>query len=288
MRVSILAMAFLPPLRAFCSASSTLFWASLTWASSSFLSLSSIMAASCSARSSSASLAASIMACWALSSDILASEVISSRSWPRALSSCSHLDLAPLIAWFWQVWSDRVSLVSASSCSIILLFLSDCSSRVRASSRAFWLALHLLSAAIRLSWAWALARVSSSNLDCTSLSLFWITLICRWLSALAALACSRAVWRSITSASSFFFILKSHLHPLQSFAKVLLGGGKLLVLLSDALLNLLPDLGQLQLAPQHLVLLLLQGALGLGQSRLQLHLLSLQPLPDFVNLVDGA
>merc|ERR1719336_75916 len=30
------------------------------------------------------------------------------------------------------------------------------------------------------------------------------------------------------------------------------------------------------------------GALGLGQSGLQLHLLSLQPLADFVNLVDGA
>merc|ERR1719336_654242 len=30
------------------------------------------------------------------------------------------------------------------------------------------------------------------------------------------------------------------------------------------------------------------GALGLGQSGLRLHLLSLQPLADFVNLVDGA
>merc|ERR1719216_640749 len=32
---------------------------------------------------------------------------------------------------------------------------------------------------------------------------------------------------------------------------------------------LLPDLGELQLAPQHLVLLLLQGSLGLGESGLQ-------------------
>merc|ERR1719225_2504190 len=82
--------------------------------------------------------------------------------------------------------------------------------------------------------------------------------------------------------------LKSHLHSLESLAKVLLGGGKLLVLLSDALLDLLSDLGELQLAPQHLVLLLLQGSLSLGQGSLQLHLLSLETLSDFVNLVDGA
>merc|ERR1719430_2423239 len=82
--------------------------------------------------------------------------------------------------------------------------------------------------------------------------------------------------------------LKSHLHSLKSLAKVLLGRGEFLVLLSNALLNLLPDLGELQLAPQHLVLLLFQGALGLGQGGLQLHLLSLETLSDFVNLVDGA
>merc|ERR1719346_68183 len=82
--------------------------------------------------------------------------------------------------------------------------------------------------------------------------------------------------------------LDSRLHVLDALVHVLLGDGELLVLLSHAAVNLLPDLGELQLAPQHLVLLLLQGALGLGQSGLQLHLLSLQPLADFVNLVDGA
>merc|ERR1719273_816749 len=216
MRVSILAMAFLPPLRAFCSASSRRDWASLTWASSSFLSLSSIMAASCSARSSSASLAASIMDLWAFSSDILASEVISSRSWPRLFISASHLLLAPLMAWLVQVCWDRVSLVSASSCSIILLFLSDCSSRVRASSRAFWLALTLLSAAIRASWAALLALTSSSYLAWTSRMVAWILLMFLWLSALAALACSRATPRSTTSVSSFFFILRASTLPLVS------------------------------------------------------------------------
>merc|ERR1719232_1808089 len=52
--------------------------------------------------------------------------------------------------------------------------------------------------------------------------------------------------------------------------------------------NLLSDLGQFQLASQDLVLLLLQGSLSLGQSSLKLHLLSLHPLADFVNFVDGA
>merc|ERR1719384_3099969 len=298
MRVSILATAFLPPLRAVCSASSMRAWASLTWASSSFLSLSSIMAVSCSALSSSASLAASIMACWALSSDILASPVISSRSWPRLFISASHLLLAPWMAWLVQVCWDRVSLVSASSCSIILLFLSDCSSRVRASSRAFWLALTLLSAAMRASWAALLALTSSSYLAWTSRMVAWILLMFLWLSALAALACSRATPRSTTSVSNFFFILRAstllglglqlHLHAIDGLGEVLLGGSELLVLLGDAALDLLPDLGELQGSSQHLVLLLLQGALGLGQSGLQLHLLSLQPLADFVNLVDGA
>merc|ERR1719323_1837271 len=82
--------------------------------------------------------------------------------------------------------------------------------------------------------------------------------------------------------------LDSRLHVLDAPVHVLLGDSELLVLLAHAAVDLLSDLGELQLAPQHLVLLLLQGALGLGQSGLQLHLLSLQPLADFVNLVDGA
>merc|ERR1712029_150113 len=82
--------------------------------------------------------------------------------------------------------------------------------------------------------------------------------------------------------------LQSHLHSLKSLSIVLLGGGKLFLLLGNSLLNLLPDLGQLQLASQDLVLLLLQGSLSLRQSSFKLHLLSLEPLADFVNLVDGA
>merc|ERR1719270_1913351 len=63
---------------------------------------------------------------------------------------------------------------------------------------------------------------------------------------------------------------------------------KLLVLLSDSSLNLGLDLGQLHLTSQDLVLLLLQGGLSLLQGRLELHLLGLESLADFVNLVDGA
>ena len=42
------------------------------------------------------------------------------------------------------------------------------------------------------------------------------TLICRWLSAFAALACSRATPRSITSLSSFFFIRSASIFDLVS------------------------------------------------------------------------
>merc|ERR1719150_2881406 len=82
--------------------------------------------------------------------------------------------------------------------------------------------------------------------------------------------------------------LNSRLHVLDGLGHVLFGGEELLVLLCHSPVDLLPDLGELKLAPQHLVLLLLQGALGLGQGSLQLHLLSLETLADFVNLVDGA
>merc|ERR1719356_1660708 len=64
--------------------------------------------------------------------------------------------------------------------------------------------------------------------------------------------------------------------------------GELLVLLGNSALNLGLDLGELHLASQDLVLLLLEGSLGFLKSGLELHLLSLEPLADFVNLVDGA
>merc|ERR1719195_1313254 len=82
--------------------------------------------------------------------------------------------------------------------------------------------------------------------------------------------------------------LQGGLHGVQTLVLVLPDHGELLVLLGDAALDLGLDLGELHLAPQHLVLLLLQGGLGLLQRGLELHLLSLQPLADFVNLVDGA
>merc|ERR1719251_556754 len=82
--------------------------------------------------------------------------------------------------------------------------------------------------------------------------------------------------------------LKGSLHGVQGLGLGLLHKQELFLLLSQAALNLLPDSVEFQLAPQHLVLLLLKGGLGLLQSRLKLQLLGLQTLPDFVNLVDGA
>merc|ERR1719433_1100154 len=82
--------------------------------------------------------------------------------------------------------------------------------------------------------------------------------------------------------------LKGSLHGVQGLGLGLLHKQELFLLLSQAALNLLPDSVEFQLAPQHLVLLLLKGGLGLLQSRLKLQLLGLQTLPDFVDLVDGA
>merc|ERR1719367_1057192 len=82
--------------------------------------------------------------------------------------------------------------------------------------------------------------------------------------------------------------LDSGLHVLEALAHVLLGGGKLLLLLGNSALDLLPHLGKLQLGTEDLVLLLLKSSLCLGESGFQLHLLSLKALADFVNLVDGA
>merc|ERR1719422_2232257 len=84
------------------------------------------------------------------------------------------------------------------------------------------------------------------------------------------------------------FGLNSSLHVLQALAHVLLGGGKLLLLLGNPALDLLPHLGKLELGTEHLVLLLLESSLSLAESSLQLHLFGLQALADLVNLVDGA
>merc|ERR1719180_152252 len=178
MRVSILIMAFLPPFRAFTSASSARVAASLHWASRSFLSFSRFIASSCSQRSSSARRAASTIARAALSSDSLASLVISSRSlfsWP---SSPSSFLLEAVMDWLTLVMSARVSLK---------------------------LLLHPESLSLALGLG-----------------------------------------------------LKGNLHGVERLGLGLLHEDELLLLLSKAALNLLPDGVELQLAPQHLVLLLLE------------------------------
>merc|ERR1711970_809728 len=79
------------------------------------------------------------------------------------------------------------------------------------------------------------------------------------------MACSSARERSAASASSFFFIL-----------------------FSNAAVNLNLDLSKLHLAPQNLILLLLQGCFCFFKSRLQFHLFSLKALSNFVNFMDGS
>merc|ERR1740123_1885631 len=78
------------------------------------------------------------------------------------------------------------------------------------------------------------------------------------------------------------------LQGLHGAAVVLTGVVELLLLLANPAVDLLLHLSQLQLGAEHLVLLGLQGALGLLQSSLQLLLLSLQSAALFVQLVDGA
>ena len=63
---------------------------------------------------------------------------------------------------------------------------------------------------------------------------------------------------------------------------------ELLLLLGHAPVNLLLDLSKLQLGTKDLVLLLLEGALGLLKSSLQLLLLLLKATPLLVQVVDGA
>merc|ERR1712223_2122385 len=83
-------------------------------------------------------------------------------------------------------------------------------------------------------------------------------------------------------------VLQGGLHRLDGLLVSLLQGVQLVTLLLDPSLDLLLDLSQLKLGPQHLVLLLLEGALSFFKSCLKLKLLAFQAFPDFVNLVDGS
>merc|ERR1719340_538175 len=69
---------------------------------------------------------------------------------------------------------------------------------------------------------------------------------------------------------------------------VLPSAGELLFLFSDPPVGLLAHLAQLESGAQHLVLLLLEGALSLLQGGLQLLLLLLEVAPLLVQVVDGA
>ena len=78
-----------------------------------------------------------------------------------------------------------------------------------------------------------------------------------------------------------------HHHHHQEGSVFLPGVVELLLLLGHTPVNLLLDLSKLKLGTEDLVLFLLEGALGLLQSSLQLFLLDLEPPPLLVELVDG-
>merc|ERR1712047_33613 len=83
-------------------------------------------------------------------------------------------------------------------------------------------------------------------------------------------------------------LFQSRLHAFNGLAHVLLDSHELFILLTNAAFNLLTHLSELKLSPQDLVLFLLKSTFGFFKSCLELKLLSLQTLPDLVNLMDGA
>merc|ERR1719510_1688171 len=215
---SSLETTFLPPFTANCSASSSLVCMSFTWLSSTRLFLSAIWAFSCSARSSSAILAASIIAFLAFSSAILLSVNISSRSACMVCISESSFLLLDWRDWFWRVQSATCSITSLSSCSAVLRCLSACSSWVLVSSSSFLTAWAFLSLWISCSLALSLYCCSVSSSCWASLICPWYFLIVCWASALAPLACSRAMSSSLRSASSFFLWRKDSFLALDSLS----------------------------------------------------------------------
>ena len=77
-------------------------------------------------------------------------------------------------------------------------------------------------------------------------------------------------------------------HRLHGTGAVLPGVVELLLLLSHTPINLLLDLSKLKLSAEDLVLLLLEGALGLLKGALELLLLLLEATPLLVQIMDGA
>merc|ERR1719361_1684799 len=77
-------------------------------------------------------------------------------------------------------------------------------------------------------------------------------------------------------------------HRLHGAGVVLPGVVELFLLLSHTPVNLLLDLSKLKLSAEDLVLLLLEGALGLLKGALKLLLLLLEATPLLVQIMDGA
>merc|ERR1711936_140887 len=75
---------------------------------------------------------------------------------------------------------------------------------------------------------------------------------------------------------SLAFLLKSRLHGFNGLSKILFCALELLILLSNATFNLLPNLSEFKLRPQNLVFFLFKSSLCFFKGSLKLHFLSLQ------------
>merc|ERR1719391_468697 len=82
------------------------------------------------------------------------------------------------------------------------------------------------------------------------------------------------------------FRFKSHLHAINSLRVILSGVGKLDLLLINTACNFLFDLLKLKSSTKNLVFSLFKDSLSLRKCSLELKLLSLKSFPDFVNFMD--
>merc|ERR1740129_1765271 len=81
-------------------------------------------------------------------------------------------------------------------------------------------------------------------------------------------------------------LFKSGLHAVNCLLEVLTSAHKLFFLLCNPPFDFLPNLSEFKLSPENLVLLLFKSSFGFLKSSLELHLLSFQTFPNFVNFMD--
>merc|ERR1719367_494059 len=284
MRLSSLAMAVLPPRLAASVASASLDSNSPSCTSIACFAFDCVFTWSCSARSSSARRAASTIAFFAFSSEFFAWWSMSSISACIVCTPASRLRFSAPALVLIVVISLTAALASFSSPSVCLLPLAlEGVGAPVGKARPLG---HLLPEAGGLlvghlglpqlglvpldalqSLVVGLVGVIESNLELVDV-------------ALELLLDPQRL--------SLCLLLRLHgrRHGLHGTCVVLPGVVELFLLLSNPAVNLLLGLAKLKGGPQHLVLLGLEGALGLLEGGLELLLLGLQPPPLLVQLMN--